>query len=141
MSDDTPSLHIDTDWKKQAQEEKRKMAEAQEKQRAEEAKKQPAAAAARSGGGARGQSQAPSASFAALVNSVLTQVMLYLGELIAPGQEPMVNLDMARYQVDLLGIIEQKTANNLTPEEQELLDTVAYEARTRFIAVTRQYIS
>jgi len=37
MADEQPSLHIDTDWKKQAQEEKRKLAEAQEKQRATEA--------------------------------------------------------------------------------------------------------
>ena len=48
MAEELPSLHIDTDWKKQAQEEKRKLAEAQEKQRAEAAAKAavPAVAAA-----------------------------------------------------------------------------------------------
>ena len=30
MAEELPSLHIDTDWKKQAQEEKRKLAEQQE---------------------------------------------------------------------------------------------------------------
>src|SRR6476659_5969274 len=35
MSDEKPGLHIDLDWKKQAQEEKRKLEEA-ERQRAEE---------------------------------------------------------------------------------------------------------
>ena len=29
MADDAPSLHVDTDWKKQAQEEKRRLAEQQ----------------------------------------------------------------------------------------------------------------
>ena len=37
MAEETSSLHIDTDWKKQAQEEKRKLAEA-EKAKAEQAK-------------------------------------------------------------------------------------------------------
>src|ERR1700722_251615 len=35
MADELPSLHMDTDWKKQPQEEKRRLAEAQEKQQAE----------------------------------------------------------------------------------------------------------
>ncbi len=34
MAEEPLSLHIDNDWKKQAQEEKRRLAEAQEKQRA-----------------------------------------------------------------------------------------------------------
>ena len=38
MAEELPSLHIDNDWKKQAQEEKRRLAEAQEKQRAAQAK-------------------------------------------------------------------------------------------------------
>ena len=35
MADEQPSLHIDTDWKKQAQEEKRKLAEQEQKRNAE----------------------------------------------------------------------------------------------------------
>ena len=35
MADEKPSLHIDTDWKKQAQEEKRKLAEEEQKRAAE----------------------------------------------------------------------------------------------------------
>src|SRR5256885_1238644 len=135
------SLHIDTDWKKQAQEEKRRLAEAQEKQRAEAAQAKPAAAAPAAGlGGRRPAREVPQASFASLVNSILTQAMLYLGEIAPQGSEPMLNLDMAKYQVDLLGLLEEKTRNNLTPEEQHLLDTVLYDVRTRYINVASQYI-
>src|SRR5579859_5987944 len=35
MADETPSLHIDTDWKKQAQEEKRRLAEEEQKKAAQ----------------------------------------------------------------------------------------------------------
>jgi hypothetical protein len=141
-------LHIDDDWKKQAQEEKRKLAEAQEKQKAEQAKAAAAAPAAGGGGstgvgggkGRRQQREVPTASFASIVNSLLTQAMLYLGELAPQGSEPMLNLDMAKYQVDMLGILEDKTRNNLAPEEQHLLDSALYDVRTRFINVASQYM-
>src|SRR3954454_15620429 len=45
MSDDKPSLHIDTDWKKQAQEEKRRLAEEEQKRAAEREQRDRAAAA------------------------------------------------------------------------------------------------
>lgn len=142
MAEELSSLHIDNDWKKQAQEEKRRLAEAQEKQRAAQA--QAKADAPPTGGpgsgGKRGAREVPQASFAGLVNSIVTQTMLYLGEIAPQGQEPMLNLDMAKYQVDMLGLLEDKTRNNLQPEEQQMLDTVLYDIRTRFINTASQYI-
>ena len=35
---------------------------------------------------------------------------------------------------------DNRTRNNLTPEEQHLLDTALYELRTRYISVASQYI-
>ncbi len=160
MPDDKPSerpiLHIDNDWKKQAQEEKRRLAE-KEAQRATEP---PAAAPmtggdsavspfARGGGVPAGRETAPArgaqagkrplppVGLASLVQPLITQVMFYLGEL---GQSEGINLDMAKYQLDTLNVLEEKTANNLSPEEQRLLDTAMYEARTRFINVAAQFI-
>src|SRR4051812_26260917 len=125
MAEDRPSLQIDDDWKKQAQEEKRRLAE-------REPKASPApspaavpgggagpgpastvadAAAPGAGGAQRGKSPAgrrtremPPASFATLVNSIVTQALLYLGELTPAGSEPMLNLDMAKHQLDTLGV-------------------------------------
>jgi len=163
MAEDKPSLHIDDDWKKQAQEEKRRLAEQQQKAAAPAAPRvappgmgvppgaapgmapadpragstAPATAGARS---ARGQRQLPEASFATLVQSVMTQAMFYLGELSPYGGEPTLNLDMARHQVDTLGVLEEKTVNNLTDDEKRLLDAALYETRTRFVAVASQFI-
>ena len=163
MAEEQPSLHIDTDWKKQAQEEKRKLAEQEQKRNAErEAAKASAAAPPMGGGaemptggpasagsapargragspGARGERALPEASFATLVNSLVTQVLLYLGDLTPRGVEPQINLDMAKFNVDLLGVIEEKTKGNVTPEEQKLLDNALYEARMRYISVASQY--
>jgi 3-oxoacyl-ACP reductase-like protein len=151
MADElSAGLHIDTDWKRQAQEEKRKLAE--EEQRKSVAAAAPAAAtppsptAAGTGAGRpsaagrRGARELPPASFASLVNSVMTQAMFYLGELAPQGSEPVVNLDMARHQLDTLGVLEDKTRGNLNEDEQRLLDTALYETRNRFVTVASQYI-
>jgi hypothetical protein len=171
MADEKPSLHIDTDWKRQAQEEKRRLAE-QEKQRAASAPPAPAGpppgagagagampggfgaagmtgvedepTAGRAGmrGAARGErGEAPPATLAGLVSQLMTQTLFYLGELAPRGGEPVVNLDMAKHNVDLLGVLEEKTRGNLTPEEKRLLDSVLYELRMRYVSVASQYIT
>ncbi len=147
MADEQPSLSIDTDWKKQAQEEKRRLAEEQQKKSATAS--QPAAPAAstaapspgsRPGVLPRGRRELPPASFGSLVQSIAAQILYYLGDLPAQGGEPMVNLDMAKHQIDTLGMLEEKTANNLTPEEKRLLDSTLYETRMRYVNVASQYI-
>jgi hypothetical protein len=158
MSDEKPSLHIDTDWKKQAQEEKRKLAEA-EKAKAEQAAKAPATpppfvgattAAPPAGttapgtaprGGRPGQRELPPPSFASLTQSIVTQILFYLGDLAPRGSEPQINLDMAKHQIDILGILEEKTKNNLTDEERHLLDAALYETRMRYVNVASQYVT
>lgn len=147
MAEEKPGLHIDTDWKKQAQEEKRRLAE-QEELRRQQAPAGPAGVV--SGGGPAQQPpagrvtggrarQLPPATMDTLVQSIVTQVLLYLGELAAPGGEPMINLDLAKHHVDTLGMLEQKTRNNLTPEEKQSLDAALYEVRMRYIsAASRQ---
>jgi len=82
----------------------------------------------------------PTASFATLVQSIMTQALFYLGELAPSGAEPTLNLDMAKLQIDTLGILEEKTANNLNDDEKRLLDAALYETRTRFIQVSQQFI-
>ena len=158
-----PSLHVDTDWKKQAQEEKRRLAEQQQKAAATPPTPRvpppgvglgPGAApmgapagppgavsgAPGAAAGTRARRERPEASFASLVQSVMTQVLFYLGELAPSGAEPMLNLDMAKHQLDILNILEEKTANNLTEDEKRLLDAALYDTRARFIAVAQQFI-
>jgi len=148
MADEHPSLHIDTDWKKQAQEEKKRLAE-QQKQTAAPA---PAAAemappgapvGAMPGTGpaaaGRERGEMPPPTFTTLIQSILTQILFYLGELAPRGSQPQVNLDMAKHNIDLLTILEQKTASNLTDEEKRMLDAALYETRMRYVSVASQY--
>ncbi|HUB24241.1 MAG TPA: DUF1844 domain-containing protein [Tepidisphaeraceae bacterium] len=146
MADEKPSLHIDTDWKKQAQEEKRRLAEQAAAKSAApvtpgaeitEPAETPEMAAGRGGGRQRGQM--PAASFVTLVQSLMTQALFYLGDLTARGAEPSVNLDMAKHQIDTLGVLEEKSKGNLTEDEQRLLDTALYEVRMRYVNVASQF--
>jgi hypothetical protein len=143
MPEDKSSLHIDTDWKRQAQEEKKRLAE-QEAQRKAQQAAAPAAPAGVIGGaataGARGAARGPGRQnlqpgFAALVQTLVTQILLYLGDLSVRGVEPVLNLDVAKFNLDLLNLLEEKTRGNLTAEEQALLDAALYECRMRFVSV------
>ncbi|MGD1277874.1 MAG: DUF1844 domain-containing protein [Tepidisphaeraceae bacterium] len=160
MSEEKPSLHVDTDWKRQAQEEKRRLAE-EEARKAKESigtsgasaaslgvgPAAPSAAAPAGAGataaataGRRGRGEGvPPASFAVLVQSLLTQILFYLGDLTARGNEPQINLDMAKHQIDILGILEEKTRGNLSDDEKKLLDTALYETRMRYVSVASQF--
>jgi hypothetical protein len=148
MAEETPSLHIDTDWKKQAQEEKRRLAE-QEKAKAETPKPAAAPGAAPGGAaprptgarGAGGARELPPPSFSALVQSIVTQILFYLGDLTTRGTEPTINLDMAKHQIDILGILEEKTKGNLSDDEKHLLDAALYETRMRYVNVAAQYVT
>jgi hypothetical protein len=144
MAEEKPSLHIDTDWKRQAQEEKKRLAEEESKKAAAAtpAVSPTAPGAAPTPGarpGSRPRGELPPASFATLVQSMLTQILFYLGDLTTRGSEPTVNLDLAKHQIDILGTLEEKTQNNLTPEEKQLLDTALYESRMRYVSVASQY--
>jgi len=148
MADDESSLHIDLDWKKQAQEEKRRLAE----EAAAKPKTMPIPPARAPGGEPNPGAAKPSgatpgraaaarnapASFVAMVQQFVTQVLYCLGEIDVRGQGG-VNLDMAKYYIDTLGILEEKTANNLTEEERQVLDAALYEARMRYVNVASQY--
>ena len=152
MAEELSSLHIDTDWKKQAQEEKRRLAEEEQKRASAAPPAAPAiaavpgappeAAVARGAGASRGRGgrELPQASFASLVQGLVTQALFYLGDLAAAGTEPNVNLDMAKHQIDTMDVLEEKTRSNLSEEETRLLDAALYEARMRYVAVASQYI-
>jgi hypothetical protein len=139
MPDEKPTIHIDNDWKRQAQEEKKRLAEKEAKPPAIATPAAPSVAPSPATAARPGARAMPPASFAALVNSMLTQILYYLGDLTARGGEPQINLDMAKHQIDTLGVLEEKTRGNLTEEEKKLLDTALYEVRMRYVSVASQY--
>jgi len=122
-------LVVDSDWKSQAQAEKERLAAAEKK-------------AAESGVGSRGpggrEERLPPADFTALVGTLVTQAFLYLGGFPDPETgRAIVSLEHAKFHIDLLAVLQTKTAGNLTPEEAEDLSRAVHELRLRFVDVSQ----
>lgn len=57
-----------------------------------------------------------------------------------PGMEekPKIDLDLARHNIDLLELMEEKTKGNRTPDESKLLEQLLFETRMRYVEVERR---
>ena len=130
MADEEKKLIIDEDWKQQAQREKEVLA-AKEK---EEKKKQEAEAPEPGPGGPM-----PQGNFAALVSMLTTQALFALGLIRVRGEEEHEpDLEMARYNIDMLETLAEKTKGNLTPQEQKILKDTLGDLRMGFVSVANQ---
>lgn len=76
-----------------------------------------------------------SADFSTFVISLSTSALYHLGEIPDPdGAKPTLNLDMARHTIDLLSMLREKTAGNLSAEESKLLGQFLYDLRIKYLA-------
>ena len=75
----------------------------------------------------------PAPSFDFLVWSSRLQTESHLGLTPWSQEKPEVNLPLARHSIDLLAMLQDKTRNNLSMEEQRLLDNTLTELRFRYI--------
>ncbi len=117
-------IHVKSDesWKAEAQKEKERLQE-----------KQKAAAE----GGYRGDLPPP--SFLAFVSDLGLQAMVALGLVEIKGAGgPRRDLPAARYTIDLLGILQEKTRGNLKPEEKRHLDDLLMNLRVAFAKLSEQ---
>jgi hypothetical protein len=77
----------------------------------------------------------PPIDFSTFVVSLRTSAMMHLGQHGAKeGQKDDVDLALARQEIDLLGVLEEKTRGNLTGQEELLLSQILFDLRTRYIA-------
>ena len=64
---------------------------------------------------------------------------MLLGEVPNPyTNKKEEDLEAARHTVDILTILQEKTRGNLSKEEDQLLDSVLYELRMKFMAKTNK---
>ena len=83
--------------------------------------------------------KAPQASFMALVQQLATQALLQMGLAGPQGQQPRVDIQGARYVIDTLQMLEEKTKGNLTPEESKALSTILADLRAGFVEVATRH--
>jgi hypothetical protein len=115
---------VDEDWKQEAQKEKEILA-AQEQ--AEKKEKQE---------GEMPRGPLPEGNFAALVSMLTTQALFALGLLQIKGQEERKpDLELAKYNIDMLQTLEEKTRGNLSKEEETVLANTLNELRMGYVKV------
>jgi hypothetical protein len=110
---------------------------------------------------ARHAPQLPPATFDSLVETLSMQAMASLNEAMQTAAtekpesgsssgvegsssspsgipDPRFHLSMAKYLIDTLSLLEEKTKGNLTSAEEQHLEKVLHDLRMGFVAVSRQ---
>jgi len=83
---------------------------------------------------AEGNEVPPEISFTNLVLSISTSALIQLGEIEDPvSKQPSKNLPLAKQTIDLIGMLQEKTKGNLTPEEEKILEHILYDLRLRYV--------
>lgn len=77
----------------------------------------------------------PQLDFSTFTLSIIASGKVHLGEAPDPesGGAEQANLLLARSDIDLLSLLQEKTEGNLTGEEERLLSQGLYELRMRYV--------
>lgn len=85
-----------------------------------------------------GQCVMPEVTFHAFIMSLNTSALYHLGEIADPSTgKRIVELDLARHAIDTLTLMQEKTKGNLTVDEGELLKTILYDIKLRFVNASK----
>jgi hypothetical protein len=76
----------------------------------------------------------PEITFPSFLMSLSSSAFMHLGDLPDPGSGN-INKDicMAKQTIDLLGMLREKTRNNLSNDEENLFDHILYDLRMRYV--------
>ncbi|MCJ7693567.1 MAG: DUF1844 domain-containing protein [Sedimentisphaerales bacterium] len=119
---------VDEDWKKEAQKEKEVLASQEQSEQSEEQV-----------GKQKGRRSLPPGDFAALISMLVTQAFFALGLIHVEGQEEKEpDLEMARYNIDMLSTLEEKTKGNLSEEEDKVLQSTLSQVRMAYVKVSEK---
>lgn len=125
---DEKKLIIDEDWKAQVE--------------AEKAEAQRAAASQAAPGGGPSQAEPPQdfemppASWELLLTTLATEAMVSLGLVPHPATgQPAVRRNQAKYLIDTIEMLRDKSKGNLTPQESQLTESMLHQLRMAYLGL------
>ncbi len=112
------SKNVDEDWKAEVKREQEKLDEKLKEKHAEQAAKH----------------EMPAPDFMHFISGIAAQTLMQLGDIENPFEgKKVVDLQNARYSIDLITMLEEKTKGNLSPDEKSYLKSALHELRMRFV--------
>ena len=126
MADEEKKIIIDEDWKAQAQKEKEALKEQEKVEHEKEEQPRP---------------QIPEANFSGLVSMLATQAFYALGLIRPEGDEDKKvepDWEIAKFNIDMLTMLEGKCKDNLTDEEAGLLKSTLDQLRMLFVQLSKK---
>jgi hypothetical protein len=77
-------------------------------------------------------------TFASFVVGLSTEALALMGEMPHPATgERMHDLLGAQQLIDIIGILQEKTRGNLSPDEETLLDAILFDLRMKYVEKAR----
>jgi len=121
--EDDPKIKIDSDWKREAAETKARLRESE--------------SAEPKGPDELGGGPYPPASFSYFLLSLSTQALIALGEIEHPAtNRKEADLEQARFTIDLLEVLREKTEGNRTEEETRSLEALLFDLKMRYVEIS-----
>lgn len=79
----------------------------------------------------------PEPDFKFFITTLSLQASIALGQIANPAtNKKEEDLTQAKFLIDTLGMLKEKTKGNLVPEEESLLDNLLYDLRMHYINKT-----
>ncbi|MCX5713617.1 MAG: DUF1844 domain-containing protein [Candidatus Omnitrophica bacterium] len=107
--DENLDKNIDESWKEQAEKEKENLKDQEE-------------------------FTPPEADFKFFVTTLAIQASIFMGVIVNPAtNQKEENLPQAKFIIDTMDMLKEKTKGNLDKEEETLIDNVLYELRMQYV--------
>ena len=117
MADDEKKIIVDDDWKKEAKQEKEKLAKETTKPKE-----------------TSNDQKMPPGDFAAVISMMATQALFAMGMLQVEGQEGRKpDLNIAKYNIDMLETIQEKTKGNVSKDEEQILKNTISQLQSAYV--------
>ncbi len=80
----------------------------------------------------------PEAQFDLFISGLAVEALVAMGDMPHPAtRKQVVQLPQAKYLIDLLGVLEEKTRGNLTVDEARVLKDSLYQLRMRYLTKSK----
>ncbi len=78
------------------------------------------------------------ASFSTLILSIASSAAMHLGENSGTPSKAEKNPSLAKFNIELLRLLQVKTKGNLSPDEESLLLRVLKDLQLKYVAETKK---